>query len=125
MVALGCLRQLFDELQRLAEMDYRFRVGRVFHGTLPGAAPIGDASVDLASLRIVVGDNLRFGLDNVWKLLFQHLCDALVQLLALAPEERLVRCFLDQRMLEDVPRVGPAAPAEHQLGFNQLVEGAV
>ena len=52
----------------------------------------------------------------------QYLRNALVVLLPRAPKQRLVRCVLDQRMLEHICSLGGHTSLGDQLGLDQLRE---
>ena len=63
---------------------------------------------------------LRLG--GLGKLRLQHLRNALVVLLAGAPQQGLIGRVLDERMLEEVGRLGGSAPLVHQLRLHQLLQ---
>jgi hypothetical protein len=66
---------------------------------------------------------LRFGL--LWKLLFEYVRDAGVQVLAPGLKQGAVGGILDQGVLEAVGGVRWRAAAEDELGRDQLVEGGL
>jgi hypothetical protein len=64
--------------------------------------------------RIVLGDQLGLRRDDLRELGLQRLGYALMVLLARAPQQRLIRCSLDQRMLEDVRRLRRELPCPRE-----------
>src|SRR6516165_2912329 len=91
--------------ERLLEALFGLPVGRALKGALPGPLPIGQSLVMHAGSGVVLRDDfgLRFG--GLGEALGQHLGNALMILLAGAPQQRLVGRVLDERVLEGVERL--------------------
>ena len=75
-----------------------------------------------SSLRIVLRQQLGLGRDRLGKLGFEHLRNLPVVLLARALEQRLIGHVLDQRVLEEIRRLGRQPPLVQQLRHHQLVQ---
>jgi hypothetical protein len=80
----------------------RFRIGRTLQGALTSHVPVGQSLCAQARLGVVMRQQLRLRLGRVRKPLRQHLGKALMVLLPRAPEQRLIRGILDERMLKGI-----------------------
>jgi hypothetical protein len=65
---------------------------------------------------------LGLGLGNLWKSCDEYLRNALMVLLARAPQERLIGGILDQGMLEDIRGLGWQPLLVEELRCHQLLE---
>ena len=109
------LRQGREQLEPGGEVADGFQIGRALAGALPRPLPVGDGLRTQACLSVVLRQQLGLRLGRLWKLLNQHLCNALVILLTGAPQQGLIRSVLDERMLERVGDLRRHAPLIHQL----------
>ena len=116
--ALRSVRQGLEQLQPLGEVTDRFHIGRALAGSLPCLLPVGNGLLDEARLGVVMGQQLRLGLDGLGKLLLQHLGNLLVILLPFALEQRLIGGVLNQRMLEEIVRLRRQPALIDQLGLD-------
>ena len=78
-------------------MTDRFDVGEVIGGAIAGRPPIADRRLGVGetAFGVVMGDQLGRGILEVGKLIFLGLCNRLVDLLAAALEQALIRRILD------------------------------
>jgi hypothetical protein len=79
--ALGGIRKGGERFEPLGEMVDRLQVGRVLDSALPRPMPVGDGPRREAGLGIVVSQEFRPGLSNLWKPRLQHLGNPLMGLL--------------------------------------------
>ena len=64
--------------------------------------------------------DLGLGFGGLGKPLRQHQRNPLVKLLPPTLEQRLIGCFLDQCVLENIRRVGGHSPLIQQLSLHEL-----
>ena len=93
--------------------------GRALEGLLPGVLPIGDGRVGQPRLRIVMRHQCWLRRDDLRELGLQHLRNALMVVLAGAPQQGLIRGILDQRVLEEVCRLRRQPPLIQQFRRHQ------
>src|SRR5262249_42952149 len=86
-------------------MCHRFHIGRMCMTTLACPLPVAHRLLVAARRRVVLGDQLRLGPDSLRELGLQHLGDALMVLLAGAPQQRLIGRILNERMLKGIRRL--------------------
>ena len=72
------------------------------HRLLRSGLKIRDCRFSKICAAVVVGENVRLGLRDVWIALPQRLRDLAVIVLPSAPNQRLVGGILNQRMLKSV-----------------------
>src|SRR5882672_5517940 len=87
--------------------------------------PVVYGQLDQACLGVVMRQQLRLGLDGLWKLHLQYLCNALVILLAGAFKQRLIGGLLDEAVLEAVGRLRWYPPLIEQFHLHQLPESVL
>ena len=107
-------RLLFDERHGSAEMPNALTVVRPTNRKLPGGAPVSHSF--LVELRLRAVSRQYFGLRfrEFWKFFFQSRNNLAVELLPAAPQERAVRCVLDERVFEQIAGVRRnALPEQH------------
>ena len=78
-----------------------------------------------ARLGVMMCQQFGLGLHRLGKLRLQHLRNTLVVLLPCALQERLIGGLLDQRMLEDIRRLGWQPLLVEELCLHQLVQPAL
>jgi hypothetical protein len=77
-------------------VPHGFQIGGVLDGPLPSPLPVANGLLYEPSLGLVLGQQLGLRLAALGKARLQHPGNALVVLLARAPQQRLIGCFLDQ-----------------------------
>ena len=105
---VGMLRGLWQDREQLdagGAVADGFQIGRAVAGVLARLLPVGNGLLRASRLGIVMRQQLGLSLDDGGKLRLEHLSDALVVLLPGPLQQRLIRCVLDQSMLEDIGRV--------------------
>jgi hypothetical protein len=100
---LGGVWQVGEQLQPLREVRYRFLIGRPLNGLLARPLPVANRLRTEARLCVMMRYQFRLSLSNLGKLRRQHLCNALMVLLACALQERLIGGIVDEGVLEEVP----------------------
>ena len=116
--ALGRIRQSCEQFQSFREMTDRFHIGRTLHGALSCLLPVGNGLRDEASLGVVMGWQFGLGVDGLRKFLLQHLRYLLMQLLASALQQGLIRRLLHQSMLEEIVRLWRQPALIEQFSFD-------
>ena len=106
---------------RLAEIRNRLLEGRASQGLVAGLAPPFDFEVVETGLGEMMRDKLRLG-RRALGLVAQDFSGAAVQRLAAAPEQALVGCVLDQRVLEAIDRLAAGALDEQEVRVDQPIE---
>jgi hypothetical protein len=84
--------------------------------------PIGDRLVGDGGFAVVLRDDLRPGLYEVRKPLFQRLGDAAMQGLSRATQQGAVGGILDQRVLEQIFRRRRGAALEDQASLDEAAQ---
>ena len=102
-------------------MRNRLLEGRASQGLVAGLAPPFDPEVVETGLGEMMRDKLRLG-GRALGLVAQDFSGAAVQRLAAAPEQALVGCVLDQRVLEAIDRLAAGALDEHEVRVDQPIE---
>ena len=87
-------------------MADRLDVGGALERPLTRPLPMGHRRCAEARLGVMMCQQFGLGLHRLGKLRLQHLRNTLVVLLPCALQERLIGGLLDQRMLEDIRRLG-------------------
>ena len=118
----GGVWQGLEHLEPCGEMPNRFGIGRTLGSTLARLLPIGQGLCHQACLRIVMRQQLGLGLAEVGKAHLQYLRNALMVLLTGAAQQRLIRCVLDQGVLEEVRRLRRQPLLVQQLCLHQLLQ---
>ena len=121
-LALGGIRQLGEEIERLPHLLDRFCHCRSRLGTLARLLPIGDRLFDQTRIPEMVREDFRLRPRRRGQPLLQHVRDPGVQLAALAAQQRAVRRILHQRVFEQEIGIGRFTAPEHQPGGDQPVE---
>ena len=107
---------------RAFEVAQGFLISRVLERPLSCPLPVRERRLVLPRLGVVVGDQLRLGINRLRKALLEHLCNTLMVLLAGALEQRLIGCILDQGMLEEIRRLRGQPLLIEELRLHQLVQ---
>jgi hypothetical protein len=97
-----------------------FQIGRAITGLLARPLPVANGLLCEPSLGIMMGQQPGLRLAALGKARLQHLGNALMVLLAGAPQQRLIGCFLDQGMLKEVRRLRWQPLLIQELRFHQL-----
>ena len=114
--------QLHQSVERIAVVLDCLRECRPLGRYMAGALPIGDRAIIKRCFCQMMSQHLRMGLNCRQKMQFERPRNLGMKLLAAAPQEGLIGRILNERVLEDVDRLGRLAAAEQQLGGDQLVE---
>src|SRR5208282_5324122 len=109
--------RLVRHRDRLAEMGDRLQERRAAQGLVARLAPPFDGEVVEAGLGKMAGD--RLGLSAA---VAQSFRSAAVEWLTAAPEQALVGCFLDQRVLEPIGRLSAGTLNEQEVRVDEAVE---
>ena len=117
--------QAREHVERAREVADDLAVRRAPGRARARASPVQDGGLGQPRLRVVVRDQLRLLLRGLREALDEHARDALVVLLARAPEQRLVRGVLDQGVLEHVARAGAGAALVQHLGGHEPAQGGL
>ena len=103
-------------------MAYCLLDGGALQRPLASPLPIRYGVCRQPGFAVMVRDQFRSGLDRVGETAFEQFGDLAMVLLAGAPQQRLVRRILDQRVLEDVARPRRAAALVQEFGLDQPAE---
>ena len=106
-------------------MADRFLVGRAPDGALAGALPVRNSLGTEPGLRVVMGYQLGLRLGGLRELRGQRFGNPLMILLTHGAQQRLVGGLLDERVLEQVSRVGLGPLHVDQAGLQELLQGFV
>jgi hypothetical protein len=120
--ALGRLWEDLKVLQAGAEMIDRFHIGRTRDGPLPCPLPVDNGLFTQACLRVVMSQQFGLRLAELGKARLHHLGNALMVLLAGAPQQGLIGRVPDQGVLETVGRLGWQSLLVEKLCLHQLVQ---
>ena len=124
-IAIGRRRHRVQGLEAVLQMADGFRVGRAAHRQLARLEPALERLRVLLAGEVVMGD--LFALRDVAGLtsILHRSGDAQVDLLALAPEQRVVGRVADQRVLERVAGLDAEAAPVDEAGLHQLAQLAL
>src|SRR5271167_5005243 len=112
--------RLVRHRDRLAEMGNRFLESGAAESLIARLAPPFNRKIVEPGLGEMMGDDLGFGVSVA-----QGLGGAAVQRLAAAPEQALVGGVLDQRVLEAIVRLRPAALDDQKVGLSEPLQRRV
>ena len=120
--AFGTFRQSVEQFLRLGEVGDRFRVRRAAHRLFGRGPQIRDCGLSEIGAGVVVSEELGLGLHHVRKSLLQRLRDLAVVMMPPVAHQRLVRRFLNQRVLESVASRGRIPLLEQELRVSKLLQ---
>src|SRR5579862_8851703 len=112
------LGQRLQKLQCLPKMGYCLPIGRPPCSAIACPLPISDSLLQLAGTSVVLREDFRLDLCQIWKALFEDDCNARVQVGASCAQQSIVGHILNERMLEQILRMGRQALSEQQTGFD-------
>ena len=84
--------------------------------TLASSHPVGHGLGRESRLSIVMGQNFRLRFSCIGELLAKNIRNASMEFAPAGLEQRLVRCVLDQRVLERIVRLGRNPANVNQFG---------